>query len=118
MPEGEVRALTFFALVASILALILVNRSFSTALTRSLGQRNVALGYVLAAILIMSAVILFVPAVQNILRFEHLRAVDLGVAVGLGALLFLVLELLKPLAKRAILGAAIPSDAGADHITA
>jgi P-type Ca2+ transporter type 2C len=109
MPEGEVRALTFFALVASILALILVNRSFSTALTQSLGQRNVALGYVLAAILIMSGIILFVPAVQTILRFEHLRAFDLGVAAGLGGLLFLVLELLKPVAKRAILGAAAPS---------
>jgi Ca2+-transporting ATPase len=118
MPEGEVRALTFFALVASVLALILVNRSFSTALTQSLGQRNVALGYVLAAILIMSGIILFVPAVQTILRFEDLRALDLGVAVGLGVLLFLVLELLKPLAKRAILGNAVPSEAGPDRTTA
>ena len=114
MPEGEVRALTFFALLASILALVLINRSFSTALTESLGQRNVALGYVMVAILIVSAVILFVPAVQTILRFEHLRAVDLGVAAALGGLLFLVLEMLKPVAKRVILGAAVRQQAHAN----
>ena len=34
MPEDEVRALTFFSLVLSIVSLILVNRSFSTSLTQ------------------------------------------------------------------------------------
>jgi Ca2+-transporting ATPase len=103
MPEGEVRALTFFALVASILALVLINRSFSTSFSEAFAQRNVALRYVLAAILMVSAVILFVPAVQTILRFEDLHVRDLAVAAGLGGALFLLLELVKPFAKKAIL---------------
>ena len=103
IPEGEVRALTFFALIAMILALILINRSFSTSLLDVVGHHNKALGYVFGAIVLITAIILFVPAVQSILRFERLRLVDLAIALGLGGLLFLLLELLKPLAKRAIL---------------
>ncbi|MGL6043054.1 MAG: cation transporting ATPase C-terminal domain-containing protein, partial [Sandaracinobacteroides sp.] len=103
MPEGEVRALTFFALIAMILALILVNRSFSTSLRDALGRNNRALACVFGAIMLVAATILFVPAVQSILRFQHLRGLDLAVAAGLGGLLFLALELLKPIARRVIL---------------
>lgn len=106
MPEGEVRALTFFALIAMILALILVNRSFSTSLRDAVGQNNKALALVFGAILLVAATILFVPAVQAILQFQHLRGADLAVAAGLGGGLFLALEMLKPLAKRAILAPA------------
>ncbi len=111
MPEGEVRALTFFALVTAILALILINRSFSTSLRQALGQENPALRYVFGAIVLITAIILFVPAVQTILRFENLRGVDLAFAAGLGGLLFLLLELLKPLARRAIFETAAAADA-------
>jgi Ca2+-transporting ATPase len=107
MPEGEVRALTFFALIAMILALVLVNRSFSTSLREALGQDNRALGLVFGAILLVAATILFVPAIQSILRFEHLRGLDLAVAAGFGGLLFLGLEMLKPLARRSILTPAV-----------
>ena len=106
MPEGEVRALTFFALVAAILALILVNRSFSTSVMHALRGNNPALGYVFGAVAAISALILRVPAVQRILHFEHLRASDLATAIAVGGALFLSLEVLKPLAKRVILASA------------
>lgn len=115
MPEGEVRALTFFALIAMILALILVNRSFSTSLRDTLGQNNRALAIVFAAILLVAATILFVPAVQSILQFQHLRGLDLAFAAGLGGLLFVVLESLKPFAKRLILA---PSMTPSTSVTA
>lgn len=47
MAEVELRALMFFALIAEILALILVNRSFSTSLVQAFARRNMALRYVL-----------------------------------------------------------------------
>ncbi len=112
LPETEVRALTFFALVASILALILVNRSFSTSLLQALDRGNSALRYVFAAVVAISALIAFVPQIQTLLRFGHLRPIDFGIAVAVGAALFVILELLKPFAKRAILdGPAQRSDA-------
>ena len=103
VPEVQARALTFFGLVASILALILVNRSFSTSLSQALGRGNAAMRYVFAVVAAISALIMLVPQIQTLLKFGHLRLVDLGIAVALGATLFVILELLKPLAKRAIL---------------
>jgi Ca2+-transporting ATPase len=110
MPEGEVRALTFFALVAAILALILVNRSFSTSVMQALTRANTALRYVFSAIAAISAFIMIVPAVQRILHFEHLRATDFAVAAMAGGVLFLLLEVLKPLAKRMILESAAATE--------
>ncbi len=103
MPASEVRALTFFGLITSILALILVNRSFSTSLLQALGRGNTALRYVFAAVFAISALIMLVPQIQTSLRFGHLQAADLGIAVALGVTVFAILEVLKPLAKRAIL---------------
>ena len=103
MPAPEVRALTFFGLIASILALILVNRSFSTSLLQALGRGNAALRYVFAAVIAISALIILVPQIQSLLRFGQLRATDLGIALALGVTVFVILEVLKPLAKRAIL---------------
>ena len=105
IPEAEVRALTFFGLVAAILALILINRSFSTSLAQALGRGNVAMRYVFAAVLAISALIATVPYIQTLLRFGHLRPIDFGIALAIGAALFVILEALKPLAKRAILDA-------------
>ena len=103
MTSAEVRALTFFGLISSILALILVNRSFSTSLLQALGRGNTALRYVFAAVIAISALIMLVPQIQKLLRFGHLRAADIGIAVALGVTVFVILEVLKPLAKRAIL---------------
>ena len=103
MPVPEVRALTFFGLVASILALILVNRSFSTSLMQALGRGNTILRYVFAAVIAISALIMLIPQIQTLLQFGYLRVIDLGIAVALGVMVFVILEVLKPLAKRAIL---------------
>ncbi len=103
VPENEVRALAFFGLVASILALILVNRSFSTSLLQALGRGNTALRYVFAAVIAISALIALVPQIQTLLRFGSLRWLDFGIAAAIGAALFVILEILKPLAKRSIL---------------
>ena len=45
MPEAEVRALTFFSLVITIVGLIFVNRSFSTSLITAFRRPNPALAW-------------------------------------------------------------------------
>src|SRR3546814_18703094 len=47
----RVRTVLFFGLVASIMALVLVNRSFSPSLTRELWRNNALLRYMAAAVL-------------------------------------------------------------------
>ncbi|BCA60285.1 cation-translocating P-type ATPase [Sphingomonas sp. HMP6] len=106
MPEAEVRALVFFALIAEIVALILVNRSFSASLGEALRRHNAALRYVGAAIVGVTALILFLPAAQTLLKFGAIAWIDLALAVGLGLALLLMLELCKPFARRGLVRAA------------
>ena len=100
MPENELRSLIFFALVAEITALILVNRSFSAALGEALVRRNAALRYVLAAIVGVTALILWLPQAQALLQFGSIAWRDMVLALGLGGILLVLLEAGKPLARR------------------
>ena len=77
---------------------------------QALRRTNAALWYVFGVVAAISALIMLVPVVQRILQFEHLQASDLAVAAAVGGVLFLLLELLKPLAKRVILESAAASE--------
>ena len=100
MPEIELRALTFFALIAEIVALILVNRSFSASLGEALARHNAALRYVVLAVTSVTALILFLPQAQALLKFGSIAWNDMALAAGMGILLLLMLECIKPLVRR------------------
>ncbi|MFA5969566.1 MAG: cation-translocating P-type ATPase [Sphingomonas sp.] len=100
MPEGELRALTFFALIAGIVALILVNRSFSASLGQAFVRHNAALRYVAAAIACVTTLILFLPQAQALLKFGSIAWSDMALAIGLGVVLLVLLEGCKPLVRR------------------
>ncbi len=99
MPEVELRALIFFALIAEIVALILVNRSFSAGLGEAFVRQNAALRYVAAAIISVTALILFLPSLQALLKFGEITPRDMLLAIGLGIVLLVVLEACKPLVR-------------------
>jgi Ca2+-transporting ATPase len=97
MPDDEVRALTFFSLVTSIIGLILVNRSFSTSLITAFRRPNPTLaGIVLGVILILSLSLRWTPA-RELFRFGPLHTDDLGLTLSAGLGVLVVLETLKPL---------------------
>lgn len=100
MPEIELRALIFFALIAEIMALILANRSFGAALREALVRHNMALRYVAGAVGGVTALILLVPAAQTLLMFGSITWNDMALAVGLGGGLLLILEGCKPCVRR------------------
>ena len=102
LPEAELRGLMFFALIAAILALIFVNRSFSPSLAQALGKRNGALAWALAAVGTVSALILLVRPVRDFLKFGPLHLADCVIVVATGIGLLLTLEWLKPLATRGL----------------
>ena len=99
MPEVELRALIFFALIAEIVALILVNRSFRAGLGEAFVRQNAALRYVAAAIISVTALILFLPSLQALLKFGEIAPSDMLLAIGLGIVLLVVLEACKPLVR-------------------
>jgi len=100
MPEAELRALMFFALIAAIVALILVNRSFSASLGDALMRRNAALGYVVLAVCAITGLILFLPQAQALLKFGSIAWGDMALAVAQGIVLLVVLEGSKALVSR------------------
>jgi len=96
MPENEVRALAFFSLVSSILGLVLVNRTFSSSLLSALKRKNLALVWVLTAIVLVMAGALGWPFARNLFRFGPLHVDDLALTLTAGGAILVVLELLKP----------------------
>jgi Ca2+-transporting ATPase len=101
MHVDEVRALTFFALVISIVALILVNRSASASLLKAIWRPNRALAIVLPLVALMLATTLLIPFISKLFRFGPLHADDLALTVGAGVVVLVVLEVVKPLWRMA-----------------
>jgi Ca2+-transporting ATPase len=97
MPEEEVRALTFFSLVLTIIGLIYVNRSFSASLLTALRRPNPALALVLLSVTAMLSLTLLWPLASSLFRFGPLHFDDLALTLGAGVLVLICLELLKPL---------------------
>ena len=100
MPAMELRALIFFALIAEIVALILVNRSFSASLGDALVRHNAALRYVAVAIAGVTTLTLCLPQAQLLLKFGSIAWSDMALAIGCGIALLLFLEGCKPLMRR------------------
>ncbi|WP_375196362.1 cation-translocating P-type ATPase [Sphingobium sp.] len=103
----RVRALLFFTLVASIMALVLANRSFSTSLTHALWRNNVALRYVAVAVLAACAMILTLEPLRHTLRFAPLERADLPFLLLVPVLVLFLCEIVKNLQNR-ILGSRLP----------
>ncbi len=100
LPEGQWRALNFFALIAAILALILVNRSFSASFAEAFSGKNRALLIVVGIVSLVTALILTVAPARVFLKFDMLDPVLGGVAIGTGICVLIMLERIKPFAER------------------
>lgn len=102
VPEGSVRELIFLSLIVSIVALILVNRSFKTSLIEAFTRKNIILRYVLGAVAGVLSLTLFIPAFRTLLKFGAPDWRHVAASVALGGLLLILLEAFKPFANRQI----------------
>jgi len=100
LPEAQVRALTFFSLVLTIISLIFINRSFSASLVTALRRPNPVLVWVLLAVTALSSLTLLWPPARALFRFGPLHLEDLALTLGVGVAVLVVLEILKPLIRR------------------
>jgi Ca2+-transporting ATPase len=78
------RALTFTALVASCLAIIITNRSWSRSIIGILRTPNAAQWWVVLGTVAMLAVVLVVPFARGLFTFAPLDADDLAISVAAG----------------------------------
>jgi Ca2+-transporting ATPase len=100
MPGDEARALAFIALVVCVVALVLVNRSFSASFLSAFFRPNPALLWIFLSIALVLATALFWPPASSLFRFGPLHLDDLMVTLGAGLLVLTALELLKPIRAR------------------
>jgi P-type Ca2+ transporter type 2C len=98
--QEHVRTLLFFALVATIVALVLVNRSSGASVAATLLRKNAAFRFVLLSVATISAAILLLPEVSNLLKFKSLHWQDGLIAVGTGLAMLVLLQALKQLRPR------------------
>jgi len=89
------RALTFAALVVSLLAIILMNRSWTRSTIAMLGERNAALWWVIAGGAAFLAVVLLVAPVRALFSFAPLHAQDVGLSLAAGLACLAWFEILK-----------------------
>jgi Ca2+-transporting ATPase len=97
--EAETRAITFFALVAAILVLILASRSFGHSVRKAF-RPNAILRYVLIGVAAFTLAVLLVPPLQTVLKFAPIHLADAMLITAGAAFLLLVLELAKSAAAR------------------
>jgi len=100
MPDTELRALTFFALVLSFVGLIFVNRSFSASLLTALRRPNAMLAGMLGIVAVVLIASLAWPWLRDLFRFGPLHLDDLGLTAAAALVVLIVLELVKPLWRK------------------
>jgi len=84
--ELDARTISFTTLVLGNLALIWTDRSSSRKLAVLLGARNTPLWILTSSALLLLALMLYVPAVREILEFSTLHAIDIATCLGLSVL--------------------------------
>lgn len=92
----QVRSLTFAALIFSIVALILVDRSRSSSILTAITRPNRALAFVLPIVGTLLGVTMFWQPARDLFGFAGLEPAFLAVPPLAGLAVLLVLEVLKP----------------------
>jgi P-type Ca2+ transporter type 2C len=95
LPENDVRALAFVALVATNIGLVLVDRAGGVSLFTAFRQPNPALWWVLGITSVILAAILSIPAARTLFAFGPLHADDLAVALLAGIAALFLLDAMK-----------------------
>ncbi|MGV7234783.1 MAG: cation-translocating P-type ATPase [Nitrosomonadaceae bacterium] len=95
IPETEVRATTFVALVVANFGLIMINRSFSTTIVTTLARPNRALWFMFAATITLLSAALFIVPIRELFYFGPVHTTTIGFAIVIGCAVMIILELLK-----------------------
>ncbi len=99
LPDAS-RALTFSALVAAILVVVLANRSSTRTILGGLRIPNIALWCVLVGAAALLALVLLLPIAQRLLHFAPVQFRDVALSIVAGLSCTLWFNLLKLSARR------------------
>lgn len=98
LPEPQVRALTFTAMIVGDIWLIFINRAWSISLLQAFKLPNPALWWVVSIAMMMLALALFMPIMQQLFHFQTPPAGMLGLTIAaVSASMLLITALIKQL---------------------
>jgi Ca2+-transporting ATPase len=95
VPENEVRTISFLALVGANIALIFVNRTFSSSLIAAIGRPNRMLWWGLGIAIVVLTIVVGTPATRAFFGLGKLTVEQFAVVATSALLLLGVLELVK-----------------------
>lgn len=100
-PAGPGRAVAFAALIAGNLGLILTNRSWSRTIFGSFRSKNPALWLVVGGAAVTLGLVLAVPFLRGLFRFEPVGPAEalLGVGAGIASVFWFELFKLRKVAS-------------------
>jgi Ca2+-transporting ATPase len=93
--EHGARALAFTTLIIANLGLILTNRSWSRTILSTLRSPNTALWFVLLGATVFLGLVLYLPFLRDLFKFDPLHPLDLWICLVAGAVSILWFEALK-----------------------
>jgi Ca2+-transporting ATPase len=93
--EAAARTTTFLALVATVIALVLANRSFSSSVLKAVVRPSRPMLVILPGVVLAIAAVLAFEPVRTLFGFEIVGAHAAGAAIGAGIAALFVLEALK-----------------------
>jgi Ca2+-transporting ATPase len=98
--EDIARTMTFATIVSANLALILTNRSWTQSIVGTLRKPNKAFWWILGTALLALALVIYIPQLSGLFRFNALQPFDLLLCIGAGFASIIWFELFKLFKKR------------------
>jgi Ca2+-transporting ATPase len=93
--EIDARTITFASLVLANIGLILSNRFRSGNVFTNMRSKNRALRWILSIVVVLLAVVIYVPPVRDLFSFSPLQAMDIVLCIGIGIISIVGCELIK-----------------------
>lgn len=93
--EGQARALAFVSLVATNIALILTNRSWSKHIISSMMVFNKSLVWVIVSVTVCLGLVLYLPILRHLFSFEKISLINIFISIIGGLISIAWFEVVK-----------------------
>jgi len=100
MSEKGTRTLIFLTLITSNIVLTLANRSFYYSIFKTIQYKNNLVGLIIGITIILTGLLLFIPAFSNFFLFEKVSFFQIGLCILAGSISVLWVEIYKAFKRR------------------
>ena len=100
MSENGTRTLIFLTLITSNIVLTLANRSFYYSIFKTIQYKNNLVGLIIGITILMTGLLLFIPAFSRFFLFEMVSGSQIGICVLVGSISVLWVEIYKVFKRR------------------